>query len=81
MRHGSTARHRVRTAAAGARAWTSLGGGETLSDVFRHHQGWVLQVGYTEHGEIDSASVGRWEPTGAPSEKLAAVLRILADVK
>lgn len=81
MRPGSTARHRVRTAAAGAKGWTPLSGAGTLDDGFRHSQGWVLQVGYTEHGEIASASLGRWEPNGTPSEKLAAVLRVLAEVK
>lgn len=80
MRPGSTARQRVRTAAAGAKGWTSLGA-ETPNEGFRHRQGWVLEVGYTEHGEIASASLGRWEPTGTPSEKLAAVLRVLAEVK
>lgn len=52
-----------------------------MNDSFRHGQGWVLQIGYTEHREIASASLGRWEPDGTPSEKLAALLRVLTEVK
>lgn len=81
MRSGSTARHRVRSTAAATKGWTSVGGHGALEDGFRHRQGWVLQVGYTEHGEISSASLGRWEPDGTPSERLAAVLRVLTEVK
>ncbi|WP_139187287.1 hypothetical protein [Pseudarthrobacter chlorophenolicus] len=78
---GSSARHRIRAAAAGSKAWTPLGGAGPLHDDFRHSQGWLLQLAYTEHGEIASASLGRWEPNGTPSENLAAVLRVLAEVK
>lgn len=81
MAPGSSARQRIRTAAAGTAAWITVGERNLLEDVYRHGQGWVLNVSYTEHGEIKSASVGRWVPDGKPSEKLTAVLRVLAGVK
>jgi len=81
MASGSTARQRIRVAAAGAKSWTPVGGADPLADVYRHTLSWVLQVDYTEHGEIQSASVGLWSPDGTPSAKLTAVLRVLAEVK
>lgn len=82
MASGSTARTRVRAAAAATDWWTPIApDARAAEDSYRHGRGWVLAVAYTEHGEIASASVGRWEPTGKPSEKLTRVLSVLTDVK
>lgn len=82
MASGATARQRVRAAAAGTGWWTPIDpDARATADSYRHGRGWILAVDYTEHGEIASASVGRWVPAGTPSEKLARVLSVLADVK
>lgn len=78
----SSARNRIREAASKTGQWAPMDpNASDPGDSYRHRNGWTLSVEFTPHGEIDTASVGRWEPRGTPSEKLAAVLKVLTEVK
>jgi hypothetical protein len=81
MASGSTARKKVRTAAAASSGWSPVGVDTLMTDTYRHERGWILTVTYNKNGQIETAAINRWEPAGNPSEKLAAVLKVLAEVK